>query len=265
QSMIGAYLPKQTHLKYFITRSYAVMPIGIEIKDDTGEVVLNSESKVLVKAGEIIWTAQDMTSNNWVTGAYSPVTGKYQTLFVAPYKLAKDDQINWWHANDDVIFNVIAFTGKDPQYLKGVFQGIHQGGQTIYCRQYTEALAISSSSSAYLEVRNANNEIVWDLQTFMNSPRILKIGTFEEMVGIDKWKANVIPNGVPGKMWIWVDSINFFWDNNEGGDTVSLPQTKNFLLACFKDSTLYLQQKSAGMGDDPRTWLTTIFVGYMPT
>ncbi|ATI40458.1 hypothetical protein ABTI49_04290 [Acinetobacter baumannii] len=241
------------------------MPIGIEIKDDTGEVVLNSESKVLVKAGEIIWTAQDMTSNNWVTGAYSPVTGKYQTLFVAPYKLAKDDQINWWHANDDVIFNVIAFTGKDPQYLKGVFQGIHQGGQTIYCRQYTEALAISSSSSAYLEVRNANNEIVWDLQTFMNSPRILKIGTFEEMVGIDKWKANVIPNGVPGKMWIWVDSINFFWDNNEGGDTVSLPQTKNFLLACFKDSTLYLQQKSAGMGDDPRTWLTTIFVGYMPT
>ncbi len=263
--MIGAYLPKQTHLKYFITRSYAVMPIGIEIKDDTGEVVLNSESKVLVKAGEIIWTAQDMTSNNWVTGAYSPVTGKYQTLFVAPYKLAKDDQINWWHANDDVIFNVIAFTGKDPQYLKGVFQGIHQGGQTIYCRQYTEALAISSSSSAYLEVRNANNEIVWDLQTFMNSPRILKIGTFEEMVGIDKWKANVIPNGVPGKMWIWVDSINFFWDNNEGGDTVSLPQTKNFLLACFKDSTLYLQQKSAGMGDDPRTWLTTIFVGYMPT
>ncbi len=25
------------------------MPIGIEIKDDTGEVVLNSESKVLVK------------------------------------------------------------------------------------------------------------------------------------------------------------------------------------------------------------------------
>ncbi|MCZ3308825.1 hypothetical protein ABTJ00_17435 [Acinetobacter baumannii] len=241
------------------------MPIGIEIKDDTGEVVLNSESKVLVKAGEIIWTAQDMTSNNWVTGAYSPVTGKYQTLFVAPYKLAKDDQINWWHANDDVIFNVIAFTGKDPQYLKGVFQGIHQGGQTIYCRQYTEALAISSSSYAYLEVRNANNEIVWDLQTFMNSPRILKIGTFEEMVGIDKWKANVIPNGVPGKMWIWVDSINFFWDNNEGGDTVSLPQTKNFLLACFKDSTLYLQQKSAGMGDDPRTWLTTIFVGYMPT
>ncbi|MDN8322440.1 hypothetical protein QZJ96_18030 [Acinetobacter baumannii] len=239
--------------------------MGIEIKDDTGEVVLNSESKVLVKAGEIIWTAQDMTSNNWVTGAYSPVTGKYQTLFVAPYKLAKDDQINWWHANDDVIFNVIAFTGKDPQYLKGVFQGIHQGGQTIYCRQYTEALAISSSSSAYLEVRNANNEIVWDLQTFMNSPRILKIGTFEEMVGIDKWKANVIPNGVPGKMWIWVDSINFFWDNNEGGDTVSLPQTKNFLLACFKDSTLYLQQKSAGMGDDPRTWLTTIFVGYMPT
>lgn len=241
------------------------MPIGIEIKDDTGEVVLNSESKVLVKAGEIVWTAQDMTSNNWVTGAYSPVTGKYETLFVAPYKLARDDQINWWHANNDVIFNVIAFTGKDPQYLKGVFQGIHQGGQTIYCRQYTEALAISSSSSAYLEVRNANNEIVWDLQTFMNSPRILKIGTFEEMVGIDEWKANVIPNGVPGKMWIWVDSINFFWDNNEGGDTVSLPQTKNFLLACFKDSTLYLQQKSAGMGDDPRTWLTTIFVGYMPT
>ncbi|MDP7918966.1 hypothetical protein [Acinetobacter baumannii] len=241
------------------------MPIGIEIKDDTGEVVLNSESKVLVKAGEIVWTAQDMTSNNWVTGAYSPVTGKYETLFVAPYKLARDDQINWWHANDDVIFNVIAFTGKDPQYLKGVFQGIHQGGQTIYCRQYTEALAISSSSSAYLEVRNANNEIVWDLQTFMNSPRILKIGTFEEMLGIDEWKANVIPNGVPGKMWIWVDSINFFWDNNEGGDTVSLPQTKNFLLACFKDSTLYLQQKSAGMGDDPRTWLTTIFVGYMPT
>lgn len=241
------------------------MPIGIEIKDDTDEVVLNSESKVLVKAGEIVWTAQDMTSNNWVTGAYSPVTGKYETLFVAPYKLARDDQINWWHANDDVIFNVIAFTGKDPQYLKGVFQGIHQGGQTIYCRQYTEALAISSSSSAYLEVRNANNEIVWDLQTFMNSPRILKIGTFEEMVGIDEWKANVIPNGVPGKMWIWVDSINFFWDNNEGGDTVSLPQTKNFLLACFKDSTLYLQQKSAGMGDDPRTWLTTIFVGYMPT
>ncbi|EMJ3295771.1 hypothetical protein V7O15_003005 [Acinetobacter baumannii] len=241
------------------------MPIGIEIKDDTGEVVLNSESKVLVKAGEIIWTAQDMTSTNWVTGAYSPVTGKYQTLFVAPYKLAKDDQINWWHADDDVIFNVIAFTGKDSQYLEGVFQGIHQGGQTIYCRQYTEALAISSSPSAYLEVRNANNEIVWDLQTFMNSPRILKIGTFEEMVGIDEWKANVIPNGVPGKMWIWVDSINFFWDNNEGGDTVSLPQTKNFLLACFKDSTLYLQQKSAGMGDDPRTWLTTIFVGYMPT
>ncbi|EHF3480329.1 hypothetical protein J1C14_002939 [Acinetobacter baumannii] len=240
------------------------MPIGIEIKDDTGEVVLNSESKVLVKAGEIVWTAQDMTNNNWVTGAYSPVTGKYQTLFVAPYKLAKDDQINWWHADDDVIFNVLAFTGRDPQYLKGVFQGIHQGGQTIYCRQYTEALAISSSSSAYLEVRNANNEIVWDLQTFMNSPRILKIGTFEEMVGIDKWKANVIPNGVPGKMWIWVDSINFFWDNNEGGDTVSLPHTKNFLLACFKDSTLYLQQKSAGMGDDPRTWLTTIFVGYMP-
>ncbi|EXR19022.1 hypothetical protein J669_3361, partial [Acinetobacter baumannii 1295549] len=36
------------------------MPIGIEIKDDTGEVVLNSESKVLVKAGEIVWTAQDM-------------------------------------------------------------------------------------------------------------------------------------------------------------------------------------------------------------
>ncbi|MDC5259144.1 hypothetical protein NRA27_16580 [Acinetobacter baumannii] len=206
-----------------------------------------------------------MTSTNWVTGAYSPVTGKYQTLFVAPYKLAKDDQINWWHADDDVIFNVIAFTGKDSQYLEGVFQGIHQGGQTIYCRQYTEALAISSSPSAYLEVRNANNEIVWDLQTFMNSPRILKIGTFEEMVGIDEWKANVIPNGVPGKMWIWVDSINFFWDNNEGGDTVSLPQTKNFLLACFKDSTLYLQQKSAGMGDDPRTWLTTIFVGYMPT
>ncbi|MDW5279569.1 hypothetical protein R7J27_20140, partial [Acinetobacter baumannii] len=63
------------------------MPIGIEIKDDTGEVVLNSESKVLVKAGEIVWTAQDMTSSNWATGARNPVTGKYETLFVAPYKL----------------------------------------------------------------------------------------------------------------------------------------------------------------------------------
>ncbi len=266
--MIGAYLQKQTHLKYFITRSYAVMPIGIEIKDDTGEVVLNSESKVLVKAGEIVWTAQDMTSSNWATGARNPVTGKYETLFVAPYKLARDDQINWWHADDAVIFNPQTFTGRDSQYQPGLYQGIHQGRQTIYCRQYTEALAISSSSSAYLEVRNANNEIVWDLQTFMNSPRILKIGTFEEMVGIDEWKANVIPNGVPGKMWIWVDGINFFWFNGEGGDLYPLPPTQNFLLACFKDTTLYLQLRLSepAIGDtDTRSWVTTIYVGYMPT
>ncbi|CAA0194839.1 hypothetical protein [Acinetobacter baumannii] len=244
------------------------MPIGIEIKDDTGEVVLNSESKVLVKAGEIVWTAQDMTSSNWATGARNPVTGKYETLFVAPYKLARDDQINWWHADDAVIFNPQTFTGRDSQYQPGLYQGIHQGRQTIYCRQYTEALAISSSSSAYLEVRNANNEIVWDLQTFMNSPRILKIGTFEEMVGIDEWKANAIPNGVPGKMWIWVDGINFFWFNGEGGDLYPLPPTQNFLLACFKDTTLYLQLRLSepAIGDtDTRSWVTTIYVGYMPT
>ncbi len=45
-----------------------------------------------------------MTSSNWATGARNPVTGKYETLFVAPYKLARDDQINWWHADDAVIF-----------------------------------------------------------------------------------------------------------------------------------------------------------------
>lgn len=44
-----------------------------------------------------------MTSSNWATGARNPVTGKYETLFVAPYKLARDDQINWWHADDAVI------------------------------------------------------------------------------------------------------------------------------------------------------------------
>ncbi|MFX9385372.1 hypothetical protein ABTO15_21070 [Acinetobacter baumannii] len=209
-----------------------------------------------------------MTSSNWATGARNPVTGKYETLFVAPYKLARDDQINWWHADDAVIFNPQTFTGRDSQYQPGLYQGIHQGRQTIYCRQYTEALAISSSSSAYLEVRNANNEIVWDLQTFMNSPRILKIGTFEEMVGIDEWKANVIPNGVPGKMWIWVDGLNFFWFNGEGGDLYPLPPTQNFLLACFKDTTLYLQLRLSepAIGDtDTRSWVTTIYVGYMPT
>ncbi|MDC5096965.1 hypothetical protein OHW41_13495 [Acinetobacter baumannii] len=243
------------------------MPVGIEIKDNTGETVLDSESKVLVKAGEVTWTVQDMTSVNWVTGAYSPVTGKYQTLFVAPYKATGNDKINWWHADDDVIFNPLLTTGKDPAYVPGINQGIHQGERSIQCRQYSDALAISSSSSAYLEVRNANNEIVWDLQTFMNSPRILKIGTFEEMVGIDEWKANLIPNAVPGKMWIWVDGNNFFWYNAEGGDPYPLPPTQNYLLACFKDSTLYLQQRLAepAIGTtDTRSWVETIIVGYMP-
>ncbi|MGQ1580383.1 hypothetical protein ACT42A_18880 (plasmid) [Acinetobacter baumannii] len=51
-------------------------------------------------------------------------------------------------------------------------------------------------------------------------------------------------------------------------DLYPLPPTQNFLLACFKDATLYLQLRLSepAIGDtDTRSWVTTIYVGYMPT